>query len=611
MDFFVVPGTFNKSEKITNNSKTITAIQCYGDCIVDKLNEMQAKLSPIARFWKMLNLDREDIFNIYVLAFFSGIVSLSLPLGIQAIINLIQGGEISTAWKVLVAVVIIGIGLMGILQVYQLRLVEDIRQKIFARASFDFAYRIPRIENSELYSQYAPELANRFFDTMSIQKGLPKVLVDFSLASLQILFGIILLSFYHPFFIIFGLVLVILLYAIFQITGPRGLRSSLKESKYKYEVAHWLEEVARSRSAFQLNGGSDLHLKVADELVGKYLEARESHFSVLIGQFKQFIGFKVILASGLLIIGGVLVFNQQMNIGQFVAAEIIFLQIISSVEKLIFIVETVYDLLTSLEKIGAVTDLDLDHQEGVELNPSTEGLKVKIDDIAFKYPDKLDHTIHDISLQIERGEKVYVTGRNGAGKSTLLQLIAGLYKVQSGGIIINDMPASSLDLQSLRSQIGFCLVQNEIFDGTIYDNVVMGREGITMDEVRDALDNVGLTEFCSHLPESYNTHIYPEGKRIPRSIRQKLLLARAIVHKPRLLVLEDPLEHVSQTVKRHIIEFVMDKKRPWTVIVVSADQYWGERSDRIVLLDQGHFAEEYKYEDFVNTSFFKELYHHA
>jgi ABC-type bacteriocin/lantibiotic exporter with double-glycine peptidase domain len=572
---------------------------------------MQANLTPIQRFWRMLDLDRKDIYNIYVLAFFSGIVSLSLPLGIQAIINLIQGGEVSTAWTVLVSFVIIGIAVTGILQIYQLRIVEDIRQKIFARASFDFAYRIPRIENQELYDYYAPELANRFFDTISIQKGLPKVLVDFSLASLQIFFGLILLSFYHPFFIIFGLILIILLYGIFMITGPRGLSTSLKESKYKYQVAHWLEEIARARGAFQLNGSSDLHLEVTDDLVENYINARESHFRILIRQFQQFIGFKVILAAGLLIIGGVLVFNEQMNIGQFVAAEIIFLLIINSVEKLIFIVETVYDVLTSLEKMGYVTDMKLDNQNGIALDKDGQGLEVRVDEISFTYKDRLDPTIEELSLKIGKNEKICIAGPNGAGKSTLLELIAGIYKVQSGGVVVNNLPLSSLDLTSLRGQIGFSLAQNSLFHGTIYDNIVMGREDIGMEDVRWALDKVGLTEYCSHLPSSYNTLIQPEGKRLPRSISQKLMLARAIVHKPRLLVLEDPLEHVEQETKRRIIDFIMDPKNPWTVIAVGADQYWTERSERIILLNKGRIVDDYTYEDFKQTSYFKELYHHA
>ena len=172
--------------------------------------------SPFNRFINLLKLDRKDIVQLFFYAIFAGLVSLSLPLGIQAIINLIQAGQDSVSWIVLVIIVVIGVALVGILSLMQLRITENLQQKIFVRSSFEFAYRLPKIKLEMLYNQYPPELANRFFDTMSIQKGTSKLLIDFSSALLQIIFGIILLSLYHPFFIIFGLLLVILLYSIFK-----------------------------------------------------------------------------------------------------------------------------------------------------------------------------------------------------------------------------------------------------------------------------------------------------------------------------------------------------------------------------------------------------------
>ena len=210
-------------------------------------------LSPLERFVRLLKPDSKEIRNVYVYSIFIGLINLSLPLGIQAIINLIQGGQISTSWIVLLVFVVGSVAIAGILQIFQMRITENLQQKIFTRAAFEFAYRIPRVRLEALYKHYAPELMNRFFDTMSVQKGLPKILIDFSAASLQVIFGLILLSFYHPFFIIFSLILILLVYAIFWLTARRGLETSLLESKYKYKMAHWLEEMARTSTTFKLN----------------------------------------------------------------------------------------------------------------------------------------------------------------------------------------------------------------------------------------------------------------------------------------------------------------------------------------------------------------------
>ena len=302
---------------------------------------MKEKLSPLARFWRMLKPDRKEIRDVYVYGIFNGIIWLSLPLGIQAIVNLIQGGQVNAAWILLVAVVVLGVALTGILQIFQLRITENIQQRIFTRASLEFTYRVPRIKLEQLYKYYAPELMNRFFDVTSVQKGLSKLLIDFSSAGLQVIFGLLLLSFYHPFFVLFSMVLLFLVYIIFRFTAKPGLEASIRESSHKYALAHWLEETARTSITFKLAGNTDLPLKKADAHTTAYLGAREKHFKILIQQYSLLTFFKVLVATGLLAIGGLLVMEQLMNIGQFIAAEIIIITVMSSVEKLILSLETI------------------------------------------------------------------------------------------------------------------------------------------------------------------------------------------------------------------------------------------------------------------------------
>ena len=264
-------------------------------------------LTAWQRLMGLLKLDKRDVLQTFYYAIFAGLVNLSLPLGIQAIINLIQGAEISTSWIILVILVTGGVAFGGLLQLMQIRIIENVQQKIFTRASFEFTYRFPKIKMSDLRDFYPPELANRFFDTLNVQKSLAKILVDFPAAVLQIVFGLLLLSFYHPFFIIYGILLLLLIYIVFKFTAQKGMETSLEESKTKYKVAHWIQEVARSLVSFKLSGRTSLAVNKNDILVSAYLEARESHFRVLVLQFIQMIGFKVLVTAGLLLIGGLLV----------------------------------------------------------------------------------------------------------------------------------------------------------------------------------------------------------------------------------------------------------------------------------------------------------------
>lgn len=555
------------------------------------MNEEKA-LTPLDRFWRLLKPDHKEIRNVYIYSIFNGLVNLSLPLGIQAIINLIQGGRISTSWIILVSVVVMGIAITGILQIYQLRITENLEQKIFSRAAFEFAYRIPRIKMEKLYQHYAPELMNRFFDTISVQKGLSKILIDFSASILQVVFGLILLSFYHSFFILFGLFLIIILFFIFRLTGKPGLRTSLQESQYKYKVAHWLEELARTHSTFKLAGQSDLPLQRANLHVGQYLTARESHFNILVRQYSLMVVFKVLVALGLLAIGGILVMEQQMNIGQFVAAEIIILLVMASVEKLILSLETIYDVLTSLEKIGQVTDLELDSTDGVDLDSihHLEGLSVDMEQVRFRYPDNETDTLKGLKLKVNAGERILITGPNGSGKSTLLQLLAGLYFPVGGQISFGGTSVRSIRPDTLRSMIGDSLNQELLFEATVLDNITLGREDVSYENVIQAIKNLKLEAFIHRLPRGLNTMLNTEGKRLPRSIIQKLLLARSIVGTPKLLLLEDAFEHIEESERRQMIDFLTSRDNGWTLVAVSNDQYLANRCDRIAIMQDGQIT---------------------
>lgn len=544
------------------------------------------KITPWRRFVGLLKLEKKDIFQIFYYAIFGGVVALSLPLGIQAIINLIQGAQISTSWVILVIVVTIGVIFSGALQLMQLRIIETIQQRIFTRASFELSYRFPKIKMNELRNNYPPELANRFFDTLTIQKGLSKILIDVPTALLQIVFALILLSFYHPFFIIFGILLLLLIYIVFKFTAQRGLETSLKESKIKYKVAHWIQEVARTVVSFKLSGNTNLALKKNDDLVSKYLEARENHFRILILQFSQMIGFKVIVTASLLLIGGALVLNQEMNIGQFVAAEIIILLVIQSVEKLIVGLESFYDVLTSIEKIGQVVDKELESQEG-EKPIFKKGLSIELDNVSYAVEDRKKPIIKDISLTIKPESRILVHGESGAGKSSLLRLIAGVIEPTEGNIYINNLSLNSLHLNHYRSQLGLSLSDETPFEGSIRNNLVFGNQEITDDTIFEALDIVGLNQFLKEQPNGLETVLYPEGKQMSYTIAKKIILARSIIKAPKVIILEDPLDqfNLEETVK--IISYLTDARRPWALIVVSSKKSWKTQCSQIITLEKG------------------------
>ncbi|MFS4415944.1 peptidase domain-containing ABC transporter [Maribacter sp. 2307ULW6-5] len=544
-------------------------------------------LTAWQRLVRLLKLDRKDVLQIFYYAIFGGLVSLSLPLGIQAIINLIQGAQVSTSWIVLVVIVTLGVAFAGALQLMQLRIIENIQQKIFTRASFEFAYRFPKIKMSELRNFYPPELANRFFDTLNVQKGVSKLLIDFPTALLQIIFGLLLLSLYHPFFIVYGVLLLLLIYAVFKYTISRGLETSLAESKHKYKVAHWVQEVARSIISFKLSGKTSHALEKSDRLVGGYLAARESHFKILVLQFVQMIAFKILVTGGLLVIGGLLVLNQEMNIGQFVAAEIIILLVIASVEKLIVGLESFYDVLTSLEKLGQVVDKEVEpEQTPLPLFDDREFV-LELNNVTYKIPGTDRVILDNISLTIGPKENIVVQGPNGSGKTTLLHVIAALLIPDKGNLYVNGVRLKDENLKHYRMHVGQSFKEETPFEGTLLDNITFGDKDIAKEDVLWVIKAVGLEKFLKESENGLDTLLYPEGKQLSYTMAKKIVLARSLVKKPRMLVLRDPLDQFDKEEAERIMDLLTAPDKPWSLVVVSGNDRWVEKCGRSIILKDG------------------------
>ncbi|MFN3875754.1 MAG: peptidase domain-containing ABC transporter [Flavobacteriales bacterium] len=546
-------------------------------------------ITPWQRLVRLLRLDKREIGHIYLYALVGGAIGLSLPLGIQAIINLVSGGQVATSWGVLVAFVTIGVGFTGLLHIMQMALAENIQQRLFARSALEFAYRLPRIRDDAAKVRYLPELVNRFFDTMTVQKGLAKLLLDMPLAVLQIMLSLILLALYHPFFIAFGAMLLLLLLVIFRFTGHRGLATSLEESAYKYKTAFWLEELGRSQETFKMVGRTRLPLDRADELVGGYVLARKAHFRVLMGQYSALVFFKVVTTVALLALGGLLVMNEQMNLGQFVAAEIVILVLLNAVEKIIVNLDLVYDLVTALEKIGSVTDIALERTGGLTVleKDASKGLALEVKDLGFRSGWSGQHVLQGISFSAAPGEKVCLSGANGSGKTTLLRLLGAGMAPTEGSVMLDGHPVTSLDLEHVRSLIGDCLNDDDVFTGTVLENITVGREWITERDVVEACKATGLTEQLGVLPNGLVTVLDPEGARLPKSLVKRIVLARAVAGRPRMILLEDSLQDWEPREREQLLGWISAPERPWTLVAVSNDPWLHQRCGRVLRLREG------------------------
>ena len=546
-------------------------------------------LGSVKKLFTLIRIEKNEVSAIYFYAILSGLIQLSLPLGIQAIINFAQfaaGRKIlPTSMWVLIIFVVLGVLLAGIVQINQMKMVERVQQRIFARYALEFTYKIPKMQLVPTEPYHLPELVNRFFDTTNLQKGISKLLLDIPLAVIQIFFGVMLLSFYNTLFIGLGIFLILILWVVFYFTAQKGLDASIEESDYKYDVAGWIEEIARSFKSFKIFGHYNLHLKKADGFLSGYLHARTTHFNVLKIQYWSLVVFKLIITAAMLIVGAFLLMDQKLNIGQFIAAEIVILMVLSAVEKLILSLDKVYDVLTSLEKLGKVIDKPLESTGTLVMQPKQSGVSLEAHELSFGF-DSVHPILKHVNFRILSGEKSSITGEAGAGKSLLMELLTGTIKLSSGTLLVDQIPIGNYDINSYRKNIGVFYHEQDIFHGTLLENILLGKEDVDMNELLTLIKIVGLKSYLDQMPLGFDTVLKPTGKGLSSIISKKILLVRAFIHKPALLLLDEPFEMAGGDHSKQIADFLMSLQNT-TIIVVTGYQEFIDKSNQVIKLHNG------------------------
>ena len=543
--------------------------------------------SPLRRARQLLALDRQDIGVIVVYGVALGLLSLAVPVAVQSLVNTVAFGSLIQPLVVLTVLLAVALTGAAILRALQVRVAEMLQRRLFVRIVTEIGARLPRVSGTALRDANGPELLNRFFDVFTIQKSVAALLLGGVDAVLIALVGLIVLAFYHPVLLAFDLVLIVGAALVLIPLGRGGTGTSVAESKAKYAVAGWLEEMARHPLSFKLAGGEQLARTQVETLAKSYLDKRDRHFRIV---FRQLIGafsIEVIASVALLAVGGLLVIERQLSIGQLVAAELIVTAVVASIAKLGGKVETFYDLVAAVDKLGEILDLPLERPDGEIVPPAgsvTRGLvleNVEVDREAGLDP------LH-VSLRVEPGERVSIDGTE-RDTAALVDLIFGLRVPRAGVIEMDGHDVRDLALRELRSRVS--LVRGaEIFSGSVLDNLRVANPELTAEQAWEALGRVGLAAAVKSLPSGLQTPILRDGAPLSRSQGIALTIARAVAGRPSLLILDRTLDRIDPDAGIRIAD-CLSAMRDSSLLIVSEDSAIGRRMDR-----QLHIPETIKQE---------------
>lgn len=542
-----------------------------------------ARVKPFRRLLALLRPERRDILIVVAFAIGVGVLTLATPVAVQALVNFVAFGGLVQPLVVLGLLLFAFLVLAGAIRVFKTWVVDVLQRRIFVRVATDLSNRLPRVRVDAYDRGHGPELVNRFFDVLTVQKASATLLLDGVAVVLQAMIGLLILAFYHPILLAFDLVLLLGIAFVLFILGRGAVRTAIAESKAKYAVAASLEEIARNPASFKLTGGTRYARERTDALAVDYVDARRRHFAVVLRQVVGAVGLQAVAGTALLTLGGWLVIQGQLTLGQLVASELIVSTVLASFAKTGKQLESFYDLLAGVDKLGQLIDLPLEREGGEEhLQADAGGASLTLHQVRFDYGNRI--VLDAVSAHVRAGERVCFVGSHRSGKSTLAELLYGLRMPQQGHIELGGIDIRELSLASLRSQV--CMVKGlEVIECSIEENVRMNRPEVTPGDVREALASVGLLDEVRDLPDGLSTHLLSSGAPLSSGQARRLMLARAIAGRPRLLVVDDLLDDLDDEARAHVLATLLDREQPWTLIAFSRYARIGESFDRLVRMD--------------------------
>jgi len=517
---------------------------------------------------QLLAAERPALGSVFVYAVGVGLVSLATPIAVAALVNTITFGTVLQPIVVLAFLVFLGLCFEGTMDLMQLWLVELMQRRVFVRVAVDLAHRLPAVRLDAVDGTNRPELVNRFFDVMTVQKTAATLLLDGLGIVLQTTIGLLLLAFYHPILLAFDVVLVGAIAVVLFPLGRGAVTTSIKESKAKYAVEAWLEELAQYPLAFRGTGAQRFAATRMETLARTYLTSRSKHFRIVLRQHIGTRVFKAIISGVLLGLGGWLVINRGLTVGQLVAAELIVGAVVTGMAKFGKQLDAYYDLVTAADKLGYLLDLPPERGHGYPLpQRHPRGALLRVEGVSFAF-DRTRPVLEGVSLKVEPGGRVAVLGINSSGKSTLAELLFGLRTPSQGVVSVDGANLRELSLASLRHEVSL-VGRAEVFDGTVADNVSLRRDNVDAEAVREALHRVGLGRAIAAMPEGMFTPLVSGGAPLSQTQSVRLSLARAIAGRPRLLLVDGTLDGIEDSAAEELLQALADPEAPWTLVLLT------------------------------------------
>jgi len=532
----------------------------------------------------LLRLERRLLALVVSYSLAIGLFSLIVPLTVQELTNTfafaIQPVTIVTLAGVMIAALLF-VGAFRSLQYYA---VEVLERRLFARVAIGMAQQIPHLQ----VLGFKPRYANHFMETVFMQRALSVLLVDLINVVVGGAVGMTILVFYHPYFLLYN-ALLLAGFGIVFLLSHGGLKATIEMSHAKYDTLHWMQEISYNLLHFKATDSRAILMQRTDELVSKYVERRQTRFGILIRQYLGSVGWQAIAHGGLIATAAWLLSIGQLTLGQLVAAEVVVSGLLASFDEVVKRMGHIFYFMTGLSELDFVLSLPKDQESsGLSVplpDPTVHGIRLTCKDLTVHHPG-VPAIFERFNVEVTPGEKIGIYASSTAAKTALARVLAGLEAPTNGLIRYNGVDLRHIDMSAINRCRGFMIdSQLTLFEGTIEDNIVLGRSYIPYSDVRWALRFAELEEDVDSLPQGLKTHIRAPGKILAPTHIMRILLARAVLARPQIMIFDGTLHNLQPVLRETLLRRLCSKDEPWSVIFVSNDPNLTPHVDRRLILE--------------------------
>lgn len=545
-----------------------------------------------SRFFYLLLPQKKLLLHIFVASLVYTILGIVGAFYFKELIDsVLPDGLKKTLMTLSIGVILLNV-FKVILNAFRSHLLLYLSQKLDIALLLGYYRHVTGLPMNFFGTRQVGEIISRFNDAGKVRNAISSATLTIMIDTLMAIAGAIILYLQNA--KLFGItIIIVILYLIIVVCFQKWYEKlNRKQMEDNAQLTSYMVE---SLNGIQTVKAYNAERKVNHETEVKFVKLLKSVFDLawvsnLQGSLKVFIE----LVGGVVIlwVGGISVINGEMTIGALITFNSLLVYFLDPVKNLINLQPQMQTAVVAADRLGEILDLEAEktEKEYRKMAPASLAGDIEIKNLNFRYGTR-KLVLEDINLKIERGQKIAFVGESGSGKTTLSKLLLHLYSAESGDILINGNNIEDIQLETLREKIAYIPQETFLFSGSIFENLTLGMDEATMDDIIEASKMAQAHDFINELPLRYETRLEENGANLSGGQRQRLAIARAMLKKPDILILDEATSNLDAITERALDRTIHEFAKDMTTIFIAHRLSTIKNCDRIYVMDKGKIVE--------------------